>query len=585
MPSPRRFHSSMLLLAYVTFGTGCLDTNLEPRPEPDSGPRSDLVDDASTGTDAGTTSAQPALGSRHPACDKRAPSSAPALSMSVDAFAEEVNAWRAIPCELANAQPTCGPGEACDDSSPICFRADEKRANGVCGPDPLTERDPAPTLLSYRDGACVVNVRPEDKAAACCRGLVGFDCRTYPFGTLSAKGQRCASHDDCEEGLVCAEPGLCTCPGEAPIIDDPTCLPHHEALPWPSVPLAEGKVGDCQAAPEGYRIEQLDAQVNRNARAALAPDGKLHVFYAHEGTNGVSLRHAAQTDQGFQTETLDIALPAAHAVMAEPAGVVIDPQGFVHLVLATHGVRYVTNRSGEWKALELVTFDVPSVAAIGLAPDGIPSIAYASQGQGLRLARFETALPDVTSIAAELTAAPTRVSLHFEPGDESVAARTHVIVELERGPAFHYFSATNDFVQKALSFERVDAWFGPVPGQALALGATRAPTGRVQFCRLAEDCEVDSQTQLVWEQPASRYERVASTVAIAAVEGGMFFSYTTPEGRVLALGTLDASETVTVTTDLSPAAIVADAAGLYPHLFIAGGRSLFHVSKGQCPAP
>jgi len=532
---------------------------------------------------------------RHASCRNPQPNPLPSVAeLDPSAIKNDVNAWASLSCELANAQLACGPAESCDDRTPICLRADEKRSHGICGvgrPSSDKESKAPTTLLSYREGACIVTAQIQEKAAACCQGLDGFDCRTYPFGTRSKPGQRCARHIDCEQGLVCEAPGFCACPGEPVQIDDPACLPNHEPLPWVGEFLPDEAPGTCTAAPSGYRIDVLDSMGSRNAYAALAPDGSLHVFYFHEGSQGSSTRHGTNASGSWVIETLALPVdPARKGLAYEPAGVAIDAEGFFHVAFDTHGFQYATNRSGKWELTELVGPDVATVGDIALDPDGAAHFAYATPSDGLSFAS-----PDgegfVTSVvAATLPAAASRVQLIMTgaelPNMVAGPRGTHILVEFAKGKAHHYAATDALFTKTVLSaFERIDAVDVGESGM-FGMGAEKTPPGRVLFCPLSSDCPAQvGDGNLIWEQPASRYERAAASVRMALASGGMFGTHTAPEGRFVVIGLLDFSESAMVTTDISPADLIADAEGRDPHLFIAGGRSLFHVSKGTCPPP
>jgi hypothetical protein len=82
---------------------------------------------------------------------------------------------------------------------------------------------------------CVACVPPLVKARACCLDL-DVDCRPWPFDETSRVGELCATHHDCEPGLVCTAAGedenrfaVCACPEASAeqSVSLNLCLPEH----------------------------------------------------------------------------------------------------------------------------------------------------------------------------------------------------------------------------------------------------------------------------------------------------------------------------------------------------------------------
>ena len=74
-------------------------------------------------------------------------------------------------------------------------------------------------VVGYGDG-CFLCMSAAHHMRACCEFPESWDCRLWPFEGTSGPRMVCATHDDCEAGLVCASPragddtgyGVCQCP-------------------------------------------------------------------------------------------------------------------------------------------------------------------------------------------------------------------------------------------------------------------------------------------------------------------------------------------------------------------------------------
>jgi hypothetical protein len=94
---------------------------------------------------------------------------------------------------------------------------------GVCTSDSLIQE----TQLTFDRGRCTATLQLDTAAAACCRGLKGFDCRgAWPYPHDGEHGQLCARHADCQAGLACRQSfgsgfGRCVCPEEKEIGSEP----------------------------------------------------------------------------------------------------------------------------------------------------------------------------------------------------------------------------------------------------------------------------------------------------------------------------------------------------------------------------
>lgn len=240
-------HHGTFGLLLLAFG-GCnfaLDINTRQEPVfsalPDAGPQSDAGqpesrDDAGSGPrpynpgvypsypDASVVepwdASSPVPGPQHTACKVPAPATLPSLpSINSDAAGRPAfDFWRDRSCGEVEGYPLCGePSIIADYGCGSCMHGVAGSSEGVCNyGDADSWCDGEGELLSFRDGACHICAPIEAKARACCEGLVGFDCRAWPYPGDSKPGQACARHEDCESGLVCKQGGtgygLCLCP-------------------------------------------------------------------------------------------------------------------------------------------------------------------------------------------------------------------------------------------------------------------------------------------------------------------------------------------------------------------------------------
>lgn len=130
--------------------------------------------------------------------------------------------WRDIPCEQVDA-PLCSEGESPPWECGSCILGVAGANDGVCNYfDADNSCDGEGEAIGFGEGTCQVCGPVEARARACCEGLEGFDCRSWPYDADGRPGTICARHEDCEPGLVCAAPsggagyGVCACPGVLP---------------------------------------------------------------------------------------------------------------------------------------------------------------------------------------------------------------------------------------------------------------------------------------------------------------------------------------------------------------------------------
>jgi len=128
--------------------------------------------------------------------------------------------WRDYDCEdVGDLYCTSGDYD-CQAVSDFdeCFAVDFDGEEGVCAyMDGDSMCDGEGEAMGWQDGACYGCVPVESHAAACCAGIDGVDCRSWPFPGDGKPGMICARHEDCEEGLLCGPPagggyGICQCP-------------------------------------------------------------------------------------------------------------------------------------------------------------------------------------------------------------------------------------------------------------------------------------------------------------------------------------------------------------------------------------
>jgi hypothetical protein len=158
---------------------------------------------------------------QHAACHAHVPTPMPPLP-EIDLLpsgAPAFTAWEALTADCDALVPqiqTCVGG---------CPGSDQCIGNGegVCASgdiDIWCDGEGEATGFSV---GCFVCLSPEQHARGCCDVPDAFDCRTWPFVGTSGPNMICATHEDCELGLVCASPhltptgyGVCRCPEDIP---------------------------------------------------------------------------------------------------------------------------------------------------------------------------------------------------------------------------------------------------------------------------------------------------------------------------------------------------------------------------------
>lgn len=183
--------------------------------------------DPSTGS-AGTTDGESSTGSAetgggplHPECSMPAPRPLPPepfVNVLPDGSAPAFTEWEALGCDDPSvaAIDVCTP-DGCAGSQ-VCLHGGA--AQGVCTSfDVDIWCDGEGEVAGYGDG-CFMCMSAAHHARACCELPESWDCRPWPFEGTSGPSMVCATHDDCQTGLVCASPigfdetgyGVCRCP-------------------------------------------------------------------------------------------------------------------------------------------------------------------------------------------------------------------------------------------------------------------------------------------------------------------------------------------------------------------------------------
>lgn len=182
-----------------------------------------IVDGSGGQAGSGGTGGSPG-GQQHPACSQPSPSPLPPLP-EVNQTASGrpgFDLWRDVDCDVAAAYlcGAAGTGEVCQKLT-ICLTSDPAEGGACTYLDADLWCDGEGEAMGFRDAECWMCAPVESHAAACCAGLGGFDCRTWPYPSNGAQGTVCAVHEDCEPGLVCGASngkgfGICQCPGLDP---------------------------------------------------------------------------------------------------------------------------------------------------------------------------------------------------------------------------------------------------------------------------------------------------------------------------------------------------------------------------------
>lgn len=169
---------------------------------------------------------EPLLGLRHAMCERRIDEVPPGPRVERDEHGRPAfDLWRdhhvgvhGVLC-YPPAAPQCGGGQICTVVAP-----DE----GLCAPGRVDVEDleceEGEEVLTWLYGQCRGCFPPEVHFAACSVRFAGIDCRAWPYGADGLPGTICATHLDCESGLLCGDTGegfgLCHCPGESPPLRD-----------------------------------------------------------------------------------------------------------------------------------------------------------------------------------------------------------------------------------------------------------------------------------------------------------------------------------------------------------------------------
>lgn len=167
---------------------------------------------------------------RHPACEQALLVGAPLgaqdfMASETSPEPYDLNAWSMLGCGAPLAFTRCDSDSPCP-SQHTCLQT-VLGEQGYCA---MVSELGARVRLTFRDGACETDVAPELKAALCCAGVPGLDCRIWPADQKSEPGQICFDRDDCAPGLLCAKrsesSGSCACPleGQGYVANRPDCM-------------------------------------------------------------------------------------------------------------------------------------------------------------------------------------------------------------------------------------------------------------------------------------------------------------------------------------------------------------------------
>ncbi|MFT3926367.1 MAG: hypothetical protein QM778_27730 [Myxococcales bacterium] len=253
--------------------------------------------------------------------------------------------WRDLDCGKVADYPLCGVGHF-DDS--ISFNCDVcltpvDATEGVCTPFShfSTCLD---SVLSMSDGLCGACAPFEAKARACCAGLAGFDCKAWPYHHEAKRGQDCATHEDCEPGLICrtVSPFLarCTCPEEdGSGFGSPYCA---------ELAKEDGKCRPAKLA--GYVYEELPSPPGQFV--AGSPAASVDKVYVYVGPSAqlFTRESGAWTARDMQHTISDGTLA-------------VDSQGRLHIV-STNGYWVSYERldpDGTLQARALVSVDLDNI--------------------------------------------------------------------------------------------------------------------------------------------------------------------------------------------------------------------------------
>lgn len=167
------------------------------------------------GTDSGSDPAQ------HPRCNEPFPDPPPELPPGINLGPDgtpRFSDWEGLACDDPDVEAVelCMSDGEC--TSGYCLISND--AYGVCTfADIDIWCDGEGEVIGYGDGECWMCAPVEAHARACCEYGEdgGWDCRAWPFDGSGPPGSVCATHEDCEPGLVCGPHsgegyGICQCP-------------------------------------------------------------------------------------------------------------------------------------------------------------------------------------------------------------------------------------------------------------------------------------------------------------------------------------------------------------------------------------
>ncbi len=335
------------------------------QPQPDDGKphgRPGGDEDATNlgGGDAGEP--PPGEGAKHPACRfARADALEPVPWLRRDEAGDPlVDAWRKLDCSTVAQVLECDADSQCPFSIGHCLLDSPNATRGVCV-RAVACGEGVP--VTFRDGACSVCTDVESKAALCCAGAKGIDCRGLPFAATSGPGQACFEHGDCEPGLVCdnASPEsfpVCVCPGVTPwqLSQVEGCAFNTYSKGWgearPSSPAP------CRELGSGWFDLLLATDINpyQSYQPARGPDGVSYLAVGGQSLRIFALRNGTWTLEADRDDT------------GLSPRIAVDTRGAIHVVNwsllggeaeSRLGIRHLTNVSGQWTSEWIVDSPLP----------------------------------------------------------------------------------------------------------------------------------------------------------------------------------------------------------------------------------
>ncbi len=516
--------------------------------------------------DAGTPSLPP-VPAQHAACLLPMP---PAGELPASPTAADAISQPPATVDCANAAPVF----ECDDDLGCPFVGSclkpERGARGICVKS-------GGVSLGHASGACVTWVAPEFKAAACCAGVTGLDCRAWPIADgarAGVPGELCQLHDDCEPGLLCGSTsdarwgkgwGRCVCPGvdAASLFAEIGCESPSSPNPWGN-PDEKLPATCVPAKTPGWVIEVAAEEALGHFAVAADGQGQLHMI-----STSFETLHSVRSTSGWTSEAIDDAWFSYVAMAVDSAGHAHLIGGAINGSQATYG----TNASGTW-TLEVIggsegagppqiVIDKANVPHVSYYDEAVVDLRYLTRQAGTwkeylvtRERSFQQAMLYVND------------TLTWVHGDDYY----NLFRVTRNGESFPRSPLTNGMDVSVASTKAGDLLL------AFQSDSTRAQliVARVTSDKLTE--------QVVWSQDNPRFEGFSVVLPALAISNNdqPWIAHSAPEGILLQTYENKKWSAIQIADKRAQPKLVVDSEG-EPHVFYQDWYGIRHAFRGTCP--